>query len=225
MVDRASRGVRTPVVTTLLILNLVVFGLWTTATPSLSFLVDHFLISWLHLAEGRLWTTLTSAFSHNMLFHLLINVIVLLNFGPPMELVLGRARFLAFYLVAGAVASLSHAAVSAFLLGRPEQPALGASGAIAGVLLLYAFTFPRARVLLFFFVPMPAILAALAFIAIDVWGLMAQLENGGLPIGHGAHLGGALTGMLYFALARPSPPRWPEARHDPSPSDRDEPHP
>jgi membrane associated rhomboid family serine protease len=41
---------------------------------------------------------------------------------------------------------------------------------------------------------------ALAFIGLDVWGLIAQAEGGGLPIGHGAHLGGAFTGILYYFL-------------------------
>jgi hypothetical protein len=54
--------------------------------------------------------------------------------------------------------------------------------------------------LLFFVVPLPAIVGALAFIGLDVWGLIAQAEGGGLPIGHGAHLGGAFAGILYYVL-------------------------
>ncbi len=41
---------------------------------------------------------------------------------------------------------------------------------------------------------------AFLFIGLDVWGLVAQSGGGGLPIGHGAHLGGAITGIIYYLL-------------------------
>lgn len=195
-----SPPARTPVVTTLLVVNVLVFLLWSRPEAPAALLVDHFLVSWSALAEGRLWTLLTSVFSHNLLLHLVVNMVVLLSFGKPMELLMGRGRFLMFYLVAGLLASVAHAATSRFLLDRPELPALGASGALAGVLMLFSFSFPKARVLFLFVIPVPAILAALAFIAIDVWGLVAQIGGGTLPIGHGAHLGGGLVGIVYYVF-------------------------
>jgi membrane associated rhomboid family serine protease len=199
MTDSGGRGIS--IVNAILFVNVGVSLLWLTSTPSLPLLADNFLISWTHLTEGRVWTLLTSVFSHNMLFHLLINMIVLTSFGPPLERLMGPRRFLAFYLAACAVGSLAHALVSNFLLDRPAQAALGASSALAGVLLLFAMVFPKARVLFFFLLPLPAIAAALIFIGIDLWGLFAQVEGGGLPIGHGAHLGGALTGIVYYLIA------------------------
>ncbi|MEX2611486.1 MAG: rhomboid family intramembrane serine protease, partial [Gemmatimonadota bacterium] len=136
-----------------------------------------------------------------------INMIVLLSFGPQLEARMGSGRFLGFYLAAGITGSLAHAVVSNFFIGSPAQAALGASSAIAGVLLLFSLTFPKARVLLFFIIPLPAIAAALVFVGLDVWGLIAQVEGGGLPIGHGAHLGGALVGILYYLARRPAR-RW-----------------
>jgi len=198
----ATRRSPITVVNALVAANLFVFLLWWWQGVPIEAMVGHFLVSWPHLADGRIWVLLTSVFSHNMLFHLAINLIVLLSFGPPMEMLMGGRRFLAFYLTAGLIASLAHVAVSTLLIGRPEQPALGASGAIAGILVLFAFSFPKAKVLLFFLIPLPAIVAALVFIAIDIWGLIAQIEGGGLPIGHGAHLGGALTGLVYFLTRR-----------------------
>jgi len=195
-----GRESRLTVTNTIVALNLVVFFLWLSAIAPLEAMAGHFLVSWPHLADGRLWVLVTSVFSHNMLLHLAINMIVLLSFGPPLEQLMGGRRFLTFYLAAGVFASLSHVAVSALLIDRPEQAALGASGAIAALLILFSLTFPKARILLFFIVPMPAIVGALAFVAIDIWGLFAQIEGGGLPIGHGAHLGGALIGFLYFLL-------------------------
>jgi rhomboid-like protein len=196
MTDSGGRG--GSVVNAILFVNIAVSLLWLTSTPSIPALAENFLISWTHLTSGRVWTLLTSVFSHNMLFHLLVNMIVLTSFGPPLERLLGPWRFLAFYLAAGAVGSLAHALVSNFLLDRPAQAALGASSALAGVLLLFALVFPRARVLFFFVLPLPAIAAALIFIGLDIWGLFAQVEGGGLPIGHGAHLGGALAGIVFY---------------------------
>ena len=191
---------RTPVTTAIAALNVVVFLAWHLAAVPADLMAEHFVVSWETLADGRFWTAVTTVFSHYALFHLLVNMIVLTSFGPPLELLMGRRRFLAFYLAAGVMGSLGHAAVTNFLLDRPEQAALGASSAISGVLLLFALLFPRARVLFFFILPLPAIVAALIFIGIDIWGLVAQAEGGGLPIGHGAHLGGALAGILYFLL-------------------------
>jgi membrane associated rhomboid family serine protease len=194
-------GRRSPALVRFIVaLNVGVFLLWVLPGVPLQVMADHFLVSWNHLLAGRPWVLVGSVFSHHLLFHLLLNMIVLLSFGPPLERIMGKGEFLVFYLLAGAVGSLAHAGVSAFLLGAPELPALGASSAIAGILLLFALVFPRAKVLLFFILPLPAIVAAFAFIALDVWGLFAQMEGGGLPIGHGAHLGGAFTGVLWFLL-------------------------
>jgi len=188
-----------PVVLVLLAINAGVFGLWLLLGES-PFMLDNFLISWDALAAGRSWTLLTSEFSHVAFFHFFLNMVVLANFGPIVEYTIGSARFLGFYLTAAVVASLSHAGVSAFLLGEPGLPALGASGAISGVVLLFAFLYPRARILLFFVIPMPVMVGVAAVVGLDLAGLIWQIEGGGLPIGHGAHLGGAATGALYYFL-------------------------
>lgn len=163
-----------------------------------SFMEENFLVSWSALLEGRWWTLITSVFSHTLFMHILLNMMVLSNFGPLLERVLGRRRFLFFYLSAGVISSLSHALVSTFLLGAPDLPALGASGAISGLVLLFCLLFPREKILILGLIPLPAIVGALAFVALDLWGLVAQVGGGGLPIGHGAHLGGALAGLVYY---------------------------
>jgi membrane associated rhomboid family serine protease len=183
----------------IILLNVLVFICWQIPDYQ-DFMLENFTVSWTLLEEGRYWTLLTSVFSHNMLMHILINMLVLQSFGTIMAAVLGTRRFLAFYLVAGVVASFSHAFVSAFIVGNPDIPAVGASGAIAGLVLVFSLMFPREKILLFFVIPLPAMVGALAFIGLDVWGLIAQAEGGGLPIGHGAHLGGAFTGILYYFL-------------------------
>lgn len=197
----------------LLLLNFVVFVLWMIPlTVSLRFMAANFLVSWEALSEGRFWVLITSAFSHNIFIHIFFNILVLWSFGTTLERTLGPGRFLRFYLLAGAIASFSHAVVSKFILHAPELPALGASGAIAGVVMVFALLFPRERILLFGLVPLPALWGAFAFAGLDIWGLMAQADGGGLPIGHGAHLGGALTGLVYYFFrlrgARTHRPGW-----------------
>ncbi|NJL24592.1 MAG: rhomboid family intramembrane serine protease [Calothrix sp. SM1_5_4] len=192
------RGFAVPII---IGINVFVFLRWNLADGgALEYMLENYTVIWDGLLAGRYWTLLTSVFSHNLLLHLLINMFVLNSFGTLLERVLGTRRFVFFYLLAGAFSSLSHGLVSAFILGRPDQPAVGASGAIAGLVLLFSLMFPREKILVFGLIPLPALFGALAFVGLDIWGLVAQAEGGGLPIGHGAHLGGALVGALYYFL-------------------------
>lgn len=188
----------------IIVLNILVFLSWhlPMGFNSPGFMENNFLISWIGLAEGRYWTLITSAFSHNMFLHIFINMYVLYSFGSVVMRTLGVSRFLKFYFAAAIFSSFCHAAVSAFLLGEPQVPALGASGAIAGLILLFSLMYPKEKILLLGIIPMPAIVGALAFIGLDIWGLVAQAGGQGLPIGHGAHLGGALAGILYYLNLR-----------------------
>lgn len=196
---------RSRFISVLIFINISVFLLWlaatlgyTSATFNETFMEQNFLVSWNGLEEGRYWTLLTSAFSHTLFLHIFLNMFVLQSFGPIVQSVLGFKRFAVFYFTAAVLSSFSHAAVSAFVVGKPALPALGASGAVSGVILLFSLMFPTQKILMFGFIPVPAVIGGLIFIGLDLWGLWAQAEGGGLPIGHGAHLGGALTGILYF---------------------------
>lgn len=194
---------RRPVVVPItIVINIIVYVMWfmSTSESAQIFMQDHFLVSWQALQEGRFWTLLTSVYSHSLFLHILLNMFVLHSFGSLMEQVLGSWSFLKFYLVAGIFSSFTHSAVSAFILGDPQIPALGASGAIAGVILVFSLIFPREKILIFGIIPVPAIWGAFAFIALDLWGLFEQAGGGGLPIGHGAHLGGAFAGIVYYFL-------------------------
>lgn len=187
------------IVPMIILVNAVIFVYWQFPENE-EFMLNNFTVSWTSLSEGRYWTLLSSVFSHNMLLHILINMFVLRSFGTIVVAVLGIWNFITFYLVAGIVASFSHAFVSAFIVGNPDIPAVGASGAIAGLVLVFSLLFPREKILLFGIIPLPAMIGALAFIGLDIWGLVAQAGGGGLPIGHGAHLGGAFAGILYYVL-------------------------
>jgi membrane associated rhomboid family serine protease len=187
----------------LIVVNVFVYLAWNYSFGMVGdprFMIHNFLVSWDGLMQGRVWTLVTSAFSHNLLWHLLINMFVLNSFGSILEQQLGTKNFLTFYFAAAIISSLGHATVSAFLLGQPDLPALGASGAVAGLILVFALLYPREKILLFGIIPVPTLWGAGLFVGLDIWGLIAQSEGGGLPIGHGAHLGGALAGILYYFL-------------------------
>lgn len=192
---------RKPLVVSIIIkINIIVFFLWFIFGYEPSFMIRHFLVSWEAVSEGRIWTLITSVFSHNMLFHIFINMFVFYGFGMTLEKVFGPYRFLRFYLAAGITGSIGHCLVSTMILGMPEVPALGASGAISGVILLFSLMFPKEKLLILGLIPIPAIWGALMFVALDLWGLIAQSRGSTLPIGYGAHLGGALCGMTYYIL-------------------------
>lgn len=190
-----SRSIVVPI---LIAMNAIVYLMWSFVEPQ--WMYSHFLISGELLMWGHWSNLITSVFSHNMFLHILFNMMVLNSFGPLIENVLGKFQFILFYVLAGLVSSISHVLVSALFMGSLEIPALGASGAISGLVILFALIFPKEKLLLFGIIPVPALLGAMLFILLDLWGLVAQAQGGGLPIGHGAHLGGSLTGVLFYFL-------------------------
>jgi membrane associated rhomboid family serine protease len=185
----------------IIILNTIVFAFWKF--KPVEEMVNNYALSWdLVISKKHYWVILTSIFSHKDLFHFLINMFVLQSFGIVLEKIMGHFRFLFFYLGAGIMGSLFHIFTSNYFVHAPDRLAVGASGAIAGLVLLFSLKFPKEKLLFFAIIPVPAIFGALAFIGLDIWGLMAQTQGGGLPIGHGAHLGGAFFGIIYYLKTR-----------------------
>lgn len=191
-----------PAVTIIIAINIAVFLLWNAAAPNSRlqiFMVENFLVSTLHLQEGHVWTLVTSAFSHIELWHIALNMFVLWSFGLMLEQFWGWRTFVGFFLIASIVGSASHCLTSSYLLDENAIPALGASGAVAGLLMAYALHFPHRKILVFGVIPIPALVGVIGFVGLDLWGLVEQSRGGGAPIGHGAHLGGALAGGLMWA--------------------------
>ncbi len=196
----ADRAVAVP---TIVALNVLVFVGWQLAAsmPLLKVVMaSSFVVSMVHLQTGFVWTLVTSEFSHIEPWHIFLNMFVLWSFGRILERLWGSRTFVRFYLIAAVVASLSHCVVSTVLLGEASRGAVGASGAVSGLLVAFALTFPRHRIYIFGILPVPALLGALGFMGLDLWGLYAQAQGGGQAIGHGAHLGGAAAGALMYLL-------------------------
>ncbi len=185
---------------TIIFINFFVYLLWHFI--SFHFMSENFLVSSSLLFEGKIWTLITSTFSHNLFFHFLLNMLILFNFGSILEEILGIKNFLKLYLISGILGSIFHCFTSSYFLNQPSLFALGASGAISGLVLFYSLLFPKNLVYFFGIIPVPSILASLIFISFDLYGLIQQSHGHGLPIGHGAHLGGAAYGIIYFLLRR-----------------------
>lgn len=156
------------------------------------------------LAVGQyfIWTFVTSIFLHTMTIHLLFNMISLFFVGRFVEPLIGRKRFLHVFFLSGIFAGLLHVAVSYWTSSGLDIPAIGASGAIFGLLGLLAVLIPRQKILLFFVIPMP--LWVLGVILLTLLILNPQI--GGVTIGHIAHLGGFVAGAIYgFYLVKKYP--------------------
>ena len=150
-------------------------------------------------------TLLTSMFMHGGFMHLFGNMLFLWIFGDNLEHVLGRLRYLIFYLVCGLIASLAHVFTTVAFGGDQLIPSLGASGAISGVLGGYLLLFPkrRVKVIMFrFLTEVPAIVAIgmwFVFQLISGLGVLGKgSQEGG--VAYAAHIGGFIAGFVLIKL-------------------------
>ena len=157
-------------------------------------------------AEGRaaLATLLTSTFLHAGWLHLLSNLLYLRVFGPAVERRVGPARFTVLYVASALVGSV------AYLVAQPtsQTPAVGASGAIAGVIAAHLVLYPGATLgtlapVLFLSVveTAPTLLLLLLWLATQVFSSVASLTSS-TGIAWWAHLGGFATGLVLAPVLR-----------------------
>ncbi len=140
-----------------------------------------------------LWQLVTYMFLHSTgwLSHLLLNMLMLWLFGTEVERVLGTREFVKYYFICGIGAGI----VTCLLF--PSTKTIGASGAVFGVMLAYAFLFPHRRVFFWFIFPMRSTSFVLLCAGIELFSLLS-LPDG---VAHTAHLGGMLFGYLYLKRA------------------------
>ena len=206
----------TPYVTYFLIaLNLVIFLLESTLAPeSFKTLLFEFGMIPAHITAylsgagplglvAVLLPAFTSMFLHGSWMHVIGNMWFLYIFGDNVEDYLGHFKYLVFYLLTGVLAMGTHVAVNL----HSTAPALGASGAIAGVLGAYFVLYPKARVLTWFFV---FVLWVPAWIILGYWFVLnflsgtatmlaVQRQNMG-GVAFWAHVGGFISGALLVKM-------------------------
>jgi membrane associated rhomboid family serine protease len=211
--DNPVRGI--PVVTILMILACMAAYLWQLSLPPQAEQTAITLLGFMPALlfghariEGEPWVSpagsiFTAMFLHGSFFHLAGNMLYLWIFGDNVEDRVGRSRFIAFYLICGAIAALAQALPDT----RSTVPMIGASGAVSGVLGAYVVLYPRANVLVampFLLAKVPALLMlALWFTAQLTSSLLAEAGAGGVAFT--AHVGGFVGGAVlirWFLLDR-----------------------
>jgi membrane associated rhomboid family serine protease len=168
-------------------------------------------------------TLLTSIFLHGSVMHLVGNMVFLFVFGYTVEMTLGRWRYVAFYLLAGIAGDLGDLAMR----WGDSSIGLGASGAISGLMALYAMLYGMRKIRFFYqflfyfdYVTAPAIILLPLWIIDQLWLQFSDHGNGVAYMAHvGGLLGGALLGAYYKWQHREAPIVLPEPPPpDPFPS-------
>jgi membrane associated rhomboid family serine protease len=141
------------------------------------------------------WQLVTYGFAHSPVSfgHILFNMLGLWFLGRDIEFTYGRGEFLRLYLVLLIVGGLTWTIVNK-LQGTRAAESFGASGAVAGIVVLYALNFPRRTLLLFFVLPVPAWLCGVLLVLGDMFG---ALGGGDAHVAYQVHLGGAAFALLY----------------------------
>ena len=137
----------------------------------------------------RPWTAITYMFMHAGFTHILFNMLGLYFFGPQVETELGGTRFLTLYFISG----LAGAALS--FVFTPFEAIVGASGAIFGIFLAFAYFWPRERIYIWGILPIEARWLVVAMTGLSLFGGFGGVESG---VAHFAHLGGFAGAYLYL---------------------------
>ncbi len=164
--------------------NCVLF-LLTLSSPAI---VDKLMLVPAYILS-RPWTIVSYMFLHAGFAHIFFNMLGLFFFGPQLELELGGRDFLWLYFISGMMGGV----ISFFF--TPYTPIIGASGAVYGVMLGFAYFWPRARIFIWGIIPIEARWLVVIMTAFSLYGGFGGTGDG---IAHFAHLGGFLGGYLFL---------------------------
>ncbi len=178
----------------LIFVNIITFILFLILI-GLDFPIDYIAIKPLNILQGDyIWTFITSMFMHAGFFHLFVNMFSLFFIGSLVERILGRKRYFYFYMVAGLFAGLFFVLSSLAFAADLDTFAVGASGALFGLVGLLVLLTPNLPVFVMF-IPIPIKMKyAGPGILVVLWLISVA---GDIPIGNTAHFGGLLAGLIY----------------------------
>jgi len=142
------------------------------------------------------WTWITSVFAHGGIFHIAANSIGIYFFGQVVEQRLGSKRYVALFLLSGAVAGLAQIGASIVLTAGVPTGVVGASGALLAIMGVLTILNPGLTVYLYFFLPVPIWALTLGFAGLSLLQGFGQV-GGGAGIAHWAHLAGLAIGLIY----------------------------
>lgn len=191
-------GQRT-MVTNLILLNVILFVLD-------QFTSEHQISNALAVHVGDLWKPwmwwhfVTAGFAHYPLNiqHIGLNMLGLFFFGRQIEIDYGRWEFLRLYLAMIVVSSIAWCGFELVQDPSSDPGMYGASGAVSGVLVLFALRYPRQIVYLMFLIPVPVWLVAVLFVVFDFLGALNVQPTGQANVANTAHLAGAAFAFAYY---------------------------
>jgi len=178
---------------------------WLGSKPAV-----YFIIKPTSILQGEYLSSIfLHMFTHVLFLHLVVNMFVLFSLGSLCERIIGRKRYLWFYLISGLFAGILSVLLSGFLgnsdlgariFGSPEIFMMGASGAIFAIAGLYMILLPKLKFMIIFlpFFSLPAYI----MIPLALFGLWIVTIIFNLPIGNVAHFGGFLSGFIYGIYLR-----------------------
>lgn len=185
-----------PVVKNLIILNVLA---WIAQLTMDQYKITDYGALWpVSTPNFKPYQVFTSMFLHApTITHILFNMFALFMFGRVLENIWGAKRFLIYYLACGVGAAAAHLIMQEVM--HSHIPAIGASGAIMGVLVAFGFLFPNTELMI---IPIPIPLKAkwvvLGYVLLDLFGGFGNVM--GDKTAHFAHLGGALTGFIILLI-------------------------
>ena len=154
------------------------------------------------LAEKEYYRMISGGFVHGGLGHLAFNMMTLFFFGPALEARLGSAGFLVIFFGAELIA---HGFTLWMHRTSSSYSAVGASGAISGVVVSFSLFYPFQRIYLFLIpIGIPAWIFALGFIGFSAYAMNKRDNSRMGGIAHEAHLGGAVGGFILTLMMAPS---------------------
>jgi len=160
----------------------------------------NFPVSMANVSAGRVWTLVTSCFSHVDTTHLLFNGLTYYWMAPTVLQLLGNTSFLALYLGGGVVSSCMSLWWNNGVKKRNEgYSSHGASGAIYSIISFFACLTPTTKFYLFAIVPVPAWAFVTGILAWDGYSALYEKRSGTDTAGH---VGGILAGIAYYIRLR-----------------------
>ena len=190
----------------LLIINISLFVLQNVLhilLPNTQIIESLLVLNPSNLLEGKIWTLLTYSFLHSYpgLFHILANMLGLYFIGRVIEPIIGAKSFLYLYLTSAIIGALLYLCFHM----DPSQglySLVGASASVSGILAFFCLIKPEERITLLLFFVLPVSLKPKwllrGYLAITVLLLFSEELTGRVNVAHSAHLGGILTGFIYY---------------------------
>ena len=149
------------------------------------------------IKAGEQYRMITSGFLHADWFHFAFNMFSFWSFANFLTQEFSTINFLLIYFGSMAIGSL----LTYFIHNEePFYSAIGASGAVMGIIYCAILLYPENSILLFGAIPIPGYIFAFLYLAYSIYGMKGQYDN----IGHTAHLGGAIGGLLFTLLLMPN---------------------